>query len=171
MAEQRGPAGTAEVHSVGYRPLTIWDAAFCWRLAADPEVRALSHDPKPPTLWGHLKWMRRWTLSFSRDAWLIRTGWQSLGLVRAEGLPGGGSVISIAVLREARGRGVGTEALRRLTPRFQRTFNGPVYAVIKAANVRSYDAFMRAGYVIADEKNWQRLTGGAGNLIVLRWGA
>lgn len=66
---------------------------------------------------------------------------------------------------------MGTETLRRLTPRFRDGFKGPVFAVLKAENVRSFDAFARAGYQIAAERDWQRLTDGQHNLIVMSWGS
>jgi len=47
-------------------------------------------------------------------------------------------------------------------------FGGPALAVVKAENVRSFNAFARAGYAIANEEHWQLLTQGRHNLIVLQ---
>src|SRR3990167_3259574 len=133
MADERGPAGAAEVDPIarrgfdpsagyyqasglGYRPLRLTDARFCWRLASDPEVRAVSVDRAMPKFWGHAKWMCVQVLYWNRAAYVIRRNWRSIGLVRATALPGGGSEVSIALLGAERGQGTGTKALRRMTP-------------------------------------------------------
>lgn len=53
------------------RPLRPWDALFCWRLANEPSVRVASHDPTPPTWWGHVRWMLAWLFSGGRKAWVV----------------------------------------------------------------------------------------------------
>lgn len=171
---------------VRFRPLRVFaDWEFCRRVASDPEVRELSFDRKPPTFWGHARWMWRWSANDKkRAAWIIvrqaRVVGQYLvapvlegplgdvGVLRAWALPGGGCEVGIALLREARSLGVGSMALRRsLLPLSERW--GTVYAQVKAENARSVAAFVRAGYECAPEKEWQRVSGGRPGVIVLRW--
>ena len=151
---------------LSYRPLRLSDWDFCWALASDPTIRAVSLGQRPPTWLGHLRWMWRWARdgdSMAGDricrviermvyvpAPLYLPGyyhlqrWEDVGLVRAARLPGGGCEVSIALLVAARGQGVGTATLKEISPHLH-TWGGRVFAQIKLDNLASVRAFTEAG--------------------------
>ena len=173
---------------IQFRPLTLGDWGFCRRLAADPGVRAVSFNQKPPTFWGHAKWMWKWATTSNGGVAIIierrtvivgrylvgfdaPTGpWGPVGLFRAAWLPGNRLEASIALLPEARGLGVGTESLALLSRWVAEGFGWPLYARIKADNAASLGAFYRAGYVTPSAAEWDELAEAElGQVYVLRW--
>ena len=143
------------------RPLSIWDAGFCWRLARDQTVRDSAHSTRKPTLFGHLLWMARWLFKMDRQAWVVAmrgaawvviatgepstdTFWEgeTAGLVRCER----GGVVSIEVLPEHRGKGVGIFGVRIATEFILSHGWGTPVAHIRAHNGPSIALFAKAGY-------------------------
>ena len=173
---------------IQFRPLALGDWSFCRRLASDHGVRAASFNPKPPTFWGHARWMGRWAamsnagvaIIIERRAMIMgrylvgfeppAPPWGPVGLFRAAVLPGNRLEASIALLPDARGRGVGTESIALLSRWVAEGFGWPLYARIKADNVASLSAFRRAGYVAASAAEWDELAEAEmGQVYVLRW--
>lgn len=168
-----------------WRRLALQDWRFCRTLASQDSTREASLDRRPPTLWGHAKWMWRWAgYSPERIAFLLiadpnhgrrypggglKVAPGPLGIVRASKLPRGGCEVGIALLEEARGRGIGSWALRELTPILAHALGGPVFARIRAENYTSQAAFANAGYFPARESDWQRLAGGMPHIVVMAW--
>lgn len=139
-----------------FRPLRLRDALFCWRLASDPVVREASVDRRRPTVLGHLAWMWRWTIG-SGTAWAIMSNGVRVGLFRGIEIGGGRSEVSIALTAEARGQGIGTEAIRHLSFDAAVCCGFPVLARVRSGNVASIRAFHRAGYEVestSDEWVW-----------------
>lgn len=172
---------------VGCRRLALSDWAFCRRLASDPVVRQASLSSQAPDFWGHAKWMWRWAVVSERIAYVLEThmfiqgrylvGMQPvpplptgpIGIVRAQRAVGGGCEISIALVAEARGLGVGQRALQDLTPGIAKALGAPVFARIKSDNFASQGAFAQAGYIPAREADWQRMAAGEQAVVVLAW--
>lgn len=154
---------------MGVRPfytcrLLRWrDAAFCYRLASDPEVRRVSRDSKRATWLGHLRWMWKWIRSPDHRAWAILSvegrvyqpgqpvnpRWARVGLLRASRFDDGreGSEVGIAIHKDYRGKGIASGQLHDMSPLIYDHFDGPVYAFIKMDNTASVRTFMRAGYL------------------------
>jgi len=129
------------------RPLRWRDAAYCWRVAAEPTVRAMSFDPSPPTLRKHLRWMwrnlygkddRAWVVVVDPDGFYMRAGVTTLR--RREFC----WYIGMAIEPWARGKGVGTAAVRLTTVEAPK--NHAVFAAIKQGNIDSLRLFHSAGY-------------------------
>ena len=120
------------------------DAAFAWRVAAEPSVRAMSFDPRPPTPWRHFAWMWRNLRTRHDRAWVVadmdgwRVGIATLRRREARWL------IGVAILPEARGRGYGTMAVRAAT--YHAPVGHAVFAEIKSGNIDSLRLFHSAGY-------------------------
>lgn len=139
------------------RPLSIWDAAFCWRLANEPSVRESAVDRTPPTWWGHCKWMLSWLFKSDRQAWVVlaigglrRCGFRvykpaCMGLARVTK----DGTVSIEVLPSWRGLGVGILGVRVAT-RFAEAHGwAPTRAHIRGTNKASIGLFAKAGYEMA----------------------
>ena len=173
---------------IQFRPLELGDWGFCRRLASDPGVRAASFNPEPPTFWGHLKWMWKWAATSNGGVAIVierravitgrylsgfeaPTGpWGPVGLFRAAVLPGNRLEASVALLPDARGKGVGTESIALLSRWVAEGFGWPLYARIKMDNAASLAAFVRAGYATAGAAEWDSMTDTeVGQVMVLRW--
>ena len=147
------------------RPLSIWDAGFCWRLAHDQTVRDSAHSTRKPTVFGHLLWMARWLFKRDRQAWVVGDEWREtygpdtlnrvrFGLVRCER----GGVVSIEVLPEHRGKGVGLFGVRIATEFILSHGWGTPVAHIRAHNGPSIALFAKAGYEMAEATaGWVRM--------------
>lgn len=148
------------------RPLSIWDAAFCWRLANDDSVRLASRDPDKPTLFGHLLWVASWLFKRDRQAWIIGDWecyaihddgwggepclrWVSMGLARIQA----DGTVSIATAPEHRGKGVALFGVNVAT-RFGigQGWVTPT-AHIRTTNKASIGLFAKAGYQMAGARD------------------
>lgn len=142
------------------RPLSIWDAAFCWRLAHDPDVRASAIDRTPPTVLGHLRWMAIWLFKRDRQAWVIWWDFEATygvgevldlipflktGLARVDRA----GTVSIEVLPDFRGLGVGLFGVRIATDFAEAHGWATPTAYIRADNGPSIGLFAKAGYEMA----------------------
>lgn len=120
------------------------DAAFAWRIASEPSVRAMSFDPRPPTLWRHFAWMWRNLRTRHDRAWVVEDtgGWRvGVATLRRRRFAW---YIGVAILPEARGRGYATAAVRAAT--YCAPVGHAVFAEIKADNHASLRLFHGAGY-------------------------
>lgn len=143
------------------RPLSIWDAAFCWRLANEPSVRESAVDRTPPSWWGHCRWMLAWLFKSDRQAWVIQDEWGAwfesaynicyktvrtqVGLARVTTA----GVVSIEVLPRRRGCGVGLLGVRVATEYAEAHGWSPARAHIRGTNKASIGLFAKAGYEMA----------------------
>ena len=112
------------------RPATPDDDAFLLGMRNDPELMAFgdSRQPAGPSwLNGHL------------DV-IIDHVYAPVGFLRRDIMSDGAVEVSIALLKEMRGRGIGTEALREVTK------TGKIRARVKTNNPASRRAFEKAGF-------------------------
>ena len=128
-----------------YRLLRWSDTWFCYKLAKDPTVREASLDSRPPTLFGHLRWMRNWIRDKGCVAWIIEHK-GCAGLIRFDRDT---CEIGIAITLRSRNQGVALEALLSASPYFHRE-GGKLFATIKSQNLASMHLFRKAGYRISD---------------------
>ena len=142
--------------SLWFQPLGLRHWRFARRLAADPSVREVSWDRRPPTTLGHARWMWRWTRGAGPDrvAWVVRAaGFRApVGMVRIERRPPPFQFvgeISVALIAAARGRGYGAWAIREATERAlaSGSFSG-LEATMRPGNPASQRAFRAAGYYV-----------------------
>ena len=153
------------------KPLSVWDARFCWRLANEPSVRAASFDPAPPTPWGHCKWMMSWLFKSDRQAWVVSERImlrlssepadmfpgefplvpvsEPIGLARIQR----DGTIGIATTHTQRQRGAGIFGVRIATEYAEDHGWGTPTARIKSDNGASIGLFARAGYEMAEARD------------------
>ena len=152
------------------KPLSVWDARFCWRLANEPSVRAASFDATPPTILGHCKWMMSWLFKSDRQAWVVKDRVmrvlgtapasmlgefplvpvsEPIGLARIQR----DGTIGIATTHTQRQRGAGIYGVRIATEYAERHGWGIPTARIKSDNGASIGLFARAGYEMAGARD------------------
>jgi RimJ/RimL family protein N-acetyltransferase len=119
---------------VTLRAATEADKEIVWRINNDPEARAQSRSTAEIPWADHAAWFAR---ALHGALWIIEVNGAIAGVVRVnEG------VISIALTKEHRGHGIGTQAITLACERCE----GPVDAWILERNRASERAFTKAGF-------------------------
>lgn len=128
-------------------PAAAADGKLIWRWRNEPEARRQSPNSKKIPLAGHLEWFAR-KLQAPDCAILIAKDAKGrpLGQVRLDLAKGGAATVSIVVDKAARGRGVGTELLRRIPAKVKGRRVRRLVAFVKPENLASVFAFLKAGF-------------------------
>ncbi len=129
------------------RPAEPKDCRQVWEWANDPEVRAVSFNTEPIPWESHTRWFEA-RRSDPDCVFLIadNSSGAPIGQVRFD-LNNAEAVISVSVDRRARGRGFGSELIRRASQRLHEERQVCViHAFTKPENAASIRAFERAGY-------------------------
>jgi RimJ/RimL family protein N-acetyltransferase len=157
-----GATGTVEL-----REVDDGDCELLWRWANDRSVREASFDPSPIPWEDHVDWFRRARADAARPMYVaLQDGDEPVGVVRFELDEERVAVVSINLVPHARGRGIGTRALRLACARMSRDAGvAAVLAYIKPDNVASRRSFARAGFVPAGEAEVR-----GSPAVVMRWG-
>ncbi len=120
---------------------------YQWRNS--PEVRKLSHNTCEITYEEHVKWFNSSLDNPSRVIYIALSGGQKIGQIRFDEEMDKTAIISITVKPEERGKGYGTEIIRKGTSRYLLDKgNRRIIAEIKAENAASIRAFEKAGYTM-----------------------
>jgi RimJ/RimL family protein N-acetyltransferase len=135
----------SDVEAVRLRPAgqgdcrSIWE----WRNAADVRAASLSSELIP--LESHERWYEAALARPTTRIFVIVSGGADVGYVRFD-LDGDEAEISIALAREARGRGLGSAAISAASDAMLREGSRRIVARVKAGNASSVAAFRRAGF-------------------------
>lgn len=122
------------------------DWEFLLRLRNDEAVRAASFNNVKVVAEEHKKWLRSKLANSQVRLWIVEDGDVAVGQVRAD-REGGEAILSIALNAKARGRGLGTEAIRVASQLVAGQLSVmKVRAKIKRDNLQSMYAFEAAGY-------------------------
>ena len=134
---------------ISLRPAVPGDARLLWRWANDRTTRAASYNPAPIPWKRHLPWLEKKLATPRRCRIYVAVDERGrpVGQVRFDLEARRRAVVGISVDRARRGKGVGTEILRRgcrkaiadLSPR-------RIAAYVKKDNEASLAAFIRAGF-------------------------
>ena len=143
-----------EPQNITLRDATLDDAEFLYALRTDPDVVANANRAAPPSLDEHIGWLRK----------ALANHWALLFIVEDEGprvLPIGHcrldvsydgitAEVSIALIRAARGQGIGTVVLRHLAREASAGHIRWLEAIVKDTNIASKKAFLNAGYSVEE---------------------
>jgi RimJ/RimL family protein N-acetyltransferase len=123
--------------TISVRPAVLDDCenVFAWSCA--PDVRAVSKDTRPIAYSDHARWYVS-RIVVGAPTWIVEADGQPVGVIRIDG-----ARISIALAETARGRGIGREAIARVT----REWGGPIVAEIAPSNRASQACFEACGFV------------------------
>ena len=139
------------------RAATLADAQFLFDLRTDPDVAAASAAHPPVDLAQHLLWLERAIKSQDRWLFIIEDAGQRalpLGQCRLDLIDYGRSAeVSIALIRSARGQGIGTAVLHIVALAAADRGVRWLEAVIKETNHASRKAFLKAGYSVEEIKD------------------
>lgn len=128
-------------------PAMAKDARLVWNWRNEVEARRNSPDPKRIPLKHHLAWFARklqapdCAILLAKDA-----KGRPVGQVRLDLDGQGAATISLTVAKEARGKGYGTEMLRRVPTKVKGRRIRRLVALVKPDNLASVLAFVRAGF-------------------------
>ena len=137
-------ASPVEYRSVALRRAAPEDCERVWEWNFAPEVRALSRTTRVVLLDEHRRWYER-RLAEPSPFWIIEEGGAPVGVLRLDHDPGIRdriALISIALDKRARGRGIGRRAICAACE----AWRGPIFAEIHVANTPSRLAFEACGF-------------------------
>lgn len=128
------------------------DCEVVWRINNEPGARAQSLQPASILWEEHVAWYDRILADDNQRLWLAREGGDVVGVVRFR-LDGEEATISIALDVACRGRGLGMHVIQAAGARLLAERSTLVlWAHVRATNVASVKAFLRAGYEEVDEQ-------------------
>lgn len=119
-----------------------------WR--NDPDVRASAFDESVVSPDRHHEWFENKLADPRCRIYIVEDEGQALGQARLDAVSADEAEVDIALARDARGRGLGAEALRSLAAIAAAELGvGRLRARVKAGNVASQRAFTAAGFAEA----------------------
>jgi UDP-2,4-diacetamido-2,4,6-trideoxy-beta-L-altropyranose hydrolase len=124
------------------------DLELLWRWANDPVARAASFRSRPIEWDEHVAWFDARTRDPASRIYIIEAGGESSGVLRFDLDGPARAVVSINIAPEARGRGLGPDALREGCALVSADDAvSSVTAYIKPDNAASLRTFERSGFV------------------------
>ena len=140
------------------RDATLDDAQFLFDLRTDPDVAASSNRAAPPGLAEHIAWLTRALENPDVKVFIVEEEGprlMAIGQCRLDmsDYDGQAAEVSIALIRSARGQGLGTEVLKILSLAAAHHGIRWLEAVIKETNHASRKAFLKAGYSVEEIKD------------------
>jgi CMP-N-acetylneuraminic acid synthetase/RimJ/RimL family protein N-acetyltransferase len=134
------------IPAVVLRPATAADGQAIRGWRNHPTTRRASFDQREIGPDEHALWLERSLARADRKLWIVHAAGADVGVVRLD-LDGRAGEVSIALAPEARGRGLGTAALRALAfEAFGPLRLAALRARVKRGNRASLAAFRRAGF-------------------------
>lgn len=130
---------------VSVRPAEIDDGEFVWACRNDPEARAVSRSVEAIPLTDHLAWFARRLQRPETRFLIVEADGERAGYVRLE-RGDTETEISVALAPEARGKGVGSAAIRAAAQVEATESGATIAAYVKNDNAASLSAFHRAGF-------------------------
>lgn len=129
------------------RPALPSDCRLLWEWRNAPEVRAKAFDSNPIEWEHHRRWFKQKLSDSSTSIYIATTAdGETAGQIRFDVVESEATV-AVIVARAVRGRGIGTDIIRKGTLQFASKVPGVnIVAEIKPDNEASLRAFKRAGY-------------------------
>lgn len=143
-----GTGGSA--NTLHIRDARTSDSEMLWLWRNDPHVRANSKMSSPIAWTDHAKWYAAVLSSDFTDTFIVQQGGAAVGMVRFD-TTGDSAVISINIAPEARGRGIGSAALRMACDLYlKRHPDITLRAEVHETNTASMRIFVANGFVQED---------------------
>jgi RimJ/RimL family protein N-acetyltransferase len=137
---------------ISLRRTTADDMMLYFAWANDPEVRANSFTQDIITLEAHERWFASKLADENTVMYVFECDGVPAGQIRFA-LANGAAEIGFSIAKEFRGKGLGTEILRRSCEMLwnERGTNLIIRGAVKTANTASSRAFERAGFTTMDD--------------------
>ncbi|TSC58749.1 MAG: N-acetyltransferase GCN5 [Parcubacteria group bacterium Greene0416_79] len=139
--------------TIRLRQATHEDARFLFELRNEPSVRAASFSSEAILFPDHERWLKEKLKDKNSPLWIAELDGQPIGQVRFDVVSKEEAEINIAIQCASRGKGYGTEVVRRASRDFFDTFQNinTLRAHIKPDNRASVKTFQKSGYRIKSE--------------------
>jgi len=133
--------------TVSLRTAGWHDVHKVWRWNSAPEVRALALQSQPIAVDEHQTWYSARLCETGHYMWIVSAGSSDVGVVRINATESDIGIVSIALARDARGRGIGTRALTAACRRIDALRPGQILeAWVAATNLASAHCFENCGF-------------------------
>ncbi len=142
------------------RKLKLEDSEFLFNLRNEEAVRLVSLNSNPISLDTHSQWFQKKLESQNSIIFISEVDSLPIGQTRYDLLNPKEAEVSIAVTSNFRGKGYGTEILKRTAKQFFQDFPGVemIYAFINLGNEASLRSFAKAGYRLLGKSDLGGLT-------------
>ncbi|WP_424096603.1 GNAT family N-acetyltransferase [Moorena producens] len=140
--------------AVSLRLATLEDAKIIFDWRNDPWIVSLSSSQKTVTWQDHVAWLSKVLKDHNYQIYLIEHEGMDIGSVRFERKTMDSCDISVYLVREQTGRGLGVEAIRQGCQEIIVDWNvKQIWAKIRDNNRHSKSAFQKAGFVAVTKKS------------------
>ncbi|MBI4060197.1 MAG: GNAT family N-acetyltransferase, partial [Elusimicrobia bacterium] len=130
-----------------WRPAASCDARMIWTWRNDPRTRRNSLSQGRISFASHQRWLASKLADDRCALWIAEdASGKPVGQLRLDLSPSGAGVVNIAVAPKRRGQGWGTAMLRGLPKKTGKRRVKRLRAVVKADNLASVMAFLKAGF-------------------------
>jgi RimJ/RimL family protein N-acetyltransferase len=129
------------------RPAIFSDIPFLWYLRNCPYIRKVSRNSKAIPLEEHIEWITPVFLGLtSKQLFIIEDRGTPAGYMRLDLLEKGKAEVSIALIKDFQGKGLGTKALKSALSEAKRQNATNVLATVHKDNVASQKLFEKLGF-------------------------
>ena len=143
------------------RKALLEDSEFLFNLRNEESVRKVSGNPNIIPWENHQAWFKKRLVNPKSIIFIIELEGQSIAQTRYDlggngtALDGSDAEVSIAVAKDFRGKGLGTEILKKTAEKFWETFPEikTIRAFINLGNEASVRSFSKAGYRLIGQSN------------------
>jgi RimJ/RimL family protein N-acetyltransferase len=142
-------ANTTDVNRRSIRPVHTDDHDLLLRWRNLPAIRDLGASQRDVTAEEHRRWFVETLLARTRRLWIVIQQDAPVGMVRYDFVDCNSAEVSIFLLEDHVGQGLGSFALTASTRAIsEETTVGAILARVRVENKRSLRFFQRAGFVI-----------------------
>lgn len=159
------PTNLNNFNNLNIRKVRVKDSEFLFMLRNEESVRAVSLNSAPITWEAHQRWFEKKLANPNSMIYISESDSSPIAQTRYD-VNGESAEVSISVVIEFRGKGYGSEILKRTAEKFFRNFPfvKTVKAYINMGNVISLRSFAKAGYQLIGNSEEGGLTR---NLMIL----
>lgn len=142
------------MEEIKIRPATIDDVEIVFKWRNDPFIVARASSQRLVQWDEHQEWFRKSVGAHNRRIFIVQNSYQPIGQVRFDRLNESQCTISVYLLQEFTGKGVG---IRVICDACDLIFNiwplKEIIACVRLDNLRAYSAFIKAGFIETRLKN------------------
>jgi UDP-2,4-diacetamido-2,4,6-trideoxy-beta-L-altropyranose hydrolase len=131
--------------AVTVRRVTLDDRRLLWEWANDQTVRAFSFHSQPISWESHVAWFDARVGADNCLMLIVEQAGRAVGQVRFD-VDDREAELTISIAAEARGMGLGTEALGAACREFRAVSAVPIVAYVRPENTASVRTFEKAGF-------------------------
>lgn len=130
------------------RNVIMTDCGLLFKWANDMEVRKNSFNTEPISYKEHIEWFGKKLQSADTFMYILVAGNEDIGVIRLDRIEDEVYLINYSIAEEYRGLGYATHLLELIKEKYKLSL---LVGKVKAENIGSIKAFLKAGYLMEDK--------------------